>query len=243
MFQLNLPVYQGPLDLLLQLIERRELDITVVSLVQVTEQFLGYMRATEHVDAEALAEFVRIAARLIYIKSIALLPRSAEGKEEAEEETPDRALAQMLVEYHRFKQVAEALQQMEEQRRHVYPRLAPPPAVPPPLGLEQVTPERLLQIFREVITRRRATPEPAVIERENFTVEQKIETILRSLQETGELRFHAFVASSSCRVEVIVSLLALLELLKAGRVVAQQEELFGDIVVLPTPPQRRARRR
>ena len=109
-FQLRLPVFEGPLDLLLYLIEREELDITAVSLVQVTGQYLSHLRSGEQIDADALAEFIVIGARLIYLKSRALLPQP-QADEEVEELGED--LVQRLREYRRFKEAAGHLKELE----------------------------------------------------------------------------------------------------------------------------------
>src|SRR3989304_337605 len=101
-FQLQLPVFEGPLDLLLYLIEREELDITAVSLVQVTDQYLSYLRSGEQIDATALAEFIAIGARLLYLKSRALLPKPPPAEEPLEGLAED--LVQRLREYRRFKE-------------------------------------------------------------------------------------------------------------------------------------------
>jgi segregation and condensation protein A len=239
-FELNLPIYQGPLEVLLELIERQELDITVVSLVQVTDQFLEYMRTVEHLDPEALAEFVSIGSRLIYMKSAALLPRPiVEPAEEADGE----ALAQMLIEYRRFREAAAALRQLEASGRQVYPRLAPPPSVPPPHGLDAVTIDRLLDMFRAALQRRPPPEAPAVVERQEITVEQKIEQVLAALRAHRSVPFSSLIADATRRVEVVITLLALLELIKAGRIAAQQDMLFGEIVIVAIEPARRARRR
>jgi segregation and condensation protein A len=225
---------------LLQLIERQELDITVVSLVQVTDQFLEYMRRVEQIDPESLAEFVSIGARLIYIKSAALLARPVENEQE---EDDGEQLAQMLIEYRRFREAAAALREIEGQGRQVYPRIAPPPAIPPPLGLDSVTQEKLLDLFRAALNRRTEELEPVIVERQEFTVEEKMDLVIGALRVAREVRFSSLIADVSNRVEVVITLLALLELLKAGRIVAQQEMLFGDIVVYPAEPRRRQRRR
>ena len=111
-FQLQLPVFEGPLDLLLHLIEREEMDITAVSLVQVTDQYLSHLRSGQQIDATALAEFIAIGARLLYLKSRALLPQPAVDEEEEEELGDD--LVQRLREYRRYKEAAGTLREIEE---------------------------------------------------------------------------------------------------------------------------------
>ena len=230
MFELKLPVFEGPLDLLLHLIEKEELDITTVSLVQVTDQYLAQLRSLEGINLDALADFVSIGAKLIYLKSRALLPRPP-----AEEEV-GRELTEMLKEYRRFKEVATVLRAIEDEGLRAYPRLAPPPDVPLPAGLHKVTLDRLLALFREALDRLPAEPSIG-IERSAVTVRQKLEEIETALKRTGRLSFRSLVSACRSRVEVIVSFMAVLELIKNLRVSAEQEELFGDIalVALETP--------
>ncbi len=128
-YTVQLPVFEGPLDLLLHLIERAELDITRVALAQVTDQFLGYLRAMQDRRMDLAASFVVVAARLLQIKSEALLPRPPER--EAGEEDPGDALARQLRLYKQFKDVAMLLHQREEAGLRTFLRLAPPPKVPP----------------------------------------------------------------------------------------------------------------
>ena len=170
-FQLQLPVFEGPLDLLLYLIERQELDITAVSLVQVTDQYLSYLRSGEQIDATALAEFIATGARLLLLKSRALLPKPP--VEEEPEEDLGEELVRRLREYRRFKEVAGALRDIEESGRHAYPRQAPPPSVPLPTGLDGVTLDLLLQLFHVALEREPAAEPEGAIERREVAVDAK----------------------------------------------------------------------
>src|SRR5260221_40455 len=136
-YTVQLPVYAGPLDLLLQLIERDELDITRVSLAQVTDQFLAYLKVLETMDLGDIADFLVIAARLILIKSEALLPRPVERQ--PGEEDPGDELARLLIAYKRYKEIAGTLRQREEAGLRTYLRLAPPPKMEAQLDLSGVT--------------------------------------------------------------------------------------------------------
>ena len=232
MFQLKLSVFEGPLDLLLHLIEKEDLDITTVSLVQVTDQYMAYLHSGDRIDLPALAEFVAVAAKLLYLKSCALLPRppEAEGVEPSEEDVGEE-LTRLLREYKRFKEASESLRQLEEEGFRAYPRLAPPPDMPLPLGLDGVTVDLLMGIFREALERQPQEPVGA-IEREEITVEQKVEEITAALSREGRLSFRRLVSACRSRMEVVVSFLAVLELIKALRVRAQQDGLFGDILLV-----------
>jgi segregation and condensation protein A len=229
MFELKLPVFEGPLDLLLHLIEKEELDITAVSLVQVADQYLAHLQSMEAISLDVLADFVTIGAKLIYLKSRALLPRQADAEEEEEPSVEEvgRELTEMLQEYRRFKEVAGVLRAIEDEGLHAYPRTAPPPEVPLPTGLKKVTLDRLLELFQEALQRHPAAP--AAVERERVTVRQKIEEIESRMRSGGRLSFDSLIAACRSRIEVIVSFLAVLELIKALRLSAEQEGLFGDI--------------
>jgi segregation and condensation protein A len=233
MYELKLPVFEGPLELLLQLIEKEELDITTVSLVQVTDQYLEHLRSLEETDADALADFISIGAKLLLLKSRALLPQQpgAEEEEPSAEEVGEE-LTRLLEEYRLFRQAAGDLREMEDRGWRAYPRLAAPPEVELPTGLERVTLRRLLKIVQETLSRHPAEPEGA-IEREEITIQQKLEEIESTLAAHGRASFRRLMEACRSRVEIIVSFLAVLELIKAQRVEAEQVELFGDILLVP----------
>jgi segregation and condensation protein A len=235
-FELKLSVFQGPLDLLLQLVEREELDITAVSLAQVTDQYWAHLRSTEGLDAEALAEFIAVGARLLYIKSRALLPELRARQPEEEKKDVGEGLAEMLVEYKRFREAAKGFRDLEEQGRRAYPRLAAPSKdflLPP--GLKGVTLEGLLNIFQEALSRQPAEPEEGAIEREAVTVEDKMAAVMAAVSSgSGRVSFRALVEACTSRIEVVVVFLAVLELIKAGQVVARQRGRFRDIILAAT---------
>ncbi|MGD2163681.1 MAG: segregation/condensation protein A, partial [Anaerolineales bacterium] len=160
-YTIHLPVYEGPLDLLLELIERAELDITKVSLAQVTDQYLEYIRELRELDIENLASFLVIAARLIQIKSESLLPRPP--LREPGEEDPGDALARQLVAYKRYKQVAIMLSEREQAGLRSYLRISTPVRIiEPKLDLEGITLEDLYAAMIEVLEQQ---PEPDRLER------------------------------------------------------------------------------
>ena len=236
MFELKLSVFQGPLDLLLDLIEREELDITAVSLAQVTDQYWAHLRSVEGQDPEALAEFIVVGARLLYIKSRALLPELRPRERESEKKDAGEAQAQMLVEYKRFREAAGAFRDLEEQGRRAYPRLAPASkdVVLPP-GLKCVTLDCLLNIFEEALSRQPAEPEEGAIEREAVTVEEKMAAVMAAVASgSGRVSFRALVEACSSRMEIVVVFLAILELIKAGQLVGRQRGRFRDIMMIAT---------
>ena len=226
-FQLQLTVFEGPLDLLLHLIEQEELDITAVSLVQVTGQYLTYLRSGEQIDATALAEFIAIGARLLYLKSRALLPQPVVDEEPEEDLSDD--LVRRLREYRRYKEAAAMLQGIEETGLRTYPRLAPPTDLPLPTGLTDVTLDLMARIFREVLERKPEEEPQGVVERLEVTVEEKVELLTEQLQGRRMVSFRAFISQCRSRIEVIVSFMAVLDLIKSLVLRAEQDVAFGDI--------------
>jgi segregation and condensation protein A len=233
-FEIRLPAFEGPLDLLLYLLEKEELDITSISLVQVTDQYLSHLHSLETINMDALADFVAVGAKLLLLKSRALLPQEPGAAEEGEEEEDvGEELARLLIEYRRFKEAAAALRQREDQGLRSYPRLGLPPEVPLSLGLDRVTLRKLTRIFREALRRLPPEEEAGTIDRQEVSIQEKAEEILAALAQKGRLSFRRLVSTCRSRLEVVLSFLAVLELIKAQRVVAEQERLFGDIRLLP----------
>jgi segregation and condensation protein A len=227
-YTVTIPVYEGPLDLLLRLIEHAELDITAVSLAMVTDQYLTYIRQLENAHAEEISAFLVIAAKLIQIKSEALLPRPP--VREAGEEDPAENLARQLRIYKRFKEIANELEQRDLQGLHTYLRLAPPPKVEGRLDLSEITLMDLLEAAQSTFLQEKEKQSlETVISAPRVTIRQKIAYISDALSRDKNSSFKILVGSESTRLEVVVTFLALLELIKRYRVSAQQDALFGDI--------------
>lgn len=227
-YLVQIPVYEGPLDLLLQLIERAELDITVVTLAMVTDQYLQYIRQMPEARAEEISAFLVIAAKLIQIKSEALLPRPP--VREAGEEDPAENLARQLRIYKRFKEIATLLEQRDAQGLHTYLRLAPPPKVEGRLDLSDLTLMDLLEAAQGAFQQEKEKQSlGTVISAPKVTIRQKIAYISERLSKNRQSSFKELVESGNSRLEVVVTFLALLELVKRYRVSARQEALFGDI--------------
>jgi segregation and condensation protein A len=231
-FPVDLPVYQGPLDLLLQLIEREELDITKVALAQVTDQYLAHVRALEQHDLANIADFVIIAARLLLIKSEALLPRPPQRA--PGEEDPGDELARQLILYKKYKEIGEILRHREAEGLRTFLRTAAPPKADPKLDLSNLTP---LDLFRAVTRALALLPDsPAVSEvviPQEVTIRDKIRRVQTALRAHGRARFFDLLAESQSRIEIMITFLAILELVKQRRVAAFQEKVFGDILVEP----------
>lgn len=229
-YKVQTPVYEGPLDLLLSLIERAELDITTVSLAMVTDQYLAHINATEVLNADEISVFLVIAAKLIQIKSEALLPRPP-TREPGEEDT-GQALVDQLKLYKRFKEIGGWLNAREQANLRTYLRVAPPPKVEPKLDLSNITLEKLLVAAAEVFAREKAkSPLATVIAAPRVTIREKIDMISKMLKDVQRATFSTLIKDSTSRLEVVVTFLAMLELIKRYRVQAHQEGLFGDIEI------------
>lgn len=229
-YTINTEVFAGPLDLLLQLIERAELDITRLALAQVTDQFLEYMHAMEQENAAEVSAFLVIAARLVQIKSSALLPRQ-ESQEIPLEEDPGEALARQLIIYKRFKELSHYLETREDEGFRTYLRLDTNPRVqiPTKLDLSELTLESLLEAAEEIFGGAELPPLSEVVSIPRITIREKIDAIIDRLK-TGQLStFKSVLKDSHSRLEMVVTFLALLELIKRHLVAANQNALFGEI--------------
>lgn len=235
-YEVKLSVFEGPLDLLLHLIEREELDITKVSLAQVTDQYLEYLSLLGELNAEILADFLVVAAKLLLIKSEMLLPRPPKAPDEEEEDVGDE-LARQLIEYKKFKEVALGLQQREEMGLRAYVRVAPLPKLERPLDLGDVSLADLVEAVQLALdVRPPAPPVSEVVAPFTITVAEKMALIEERLGRQRRVSFNHLLAQATSRLEIIVTFLAVLELIKLNGVEVQQERLFGEIFVLAKPP-------
>ena len=229
-YTVQTPVYEGPLALLLDLIERSELDITAVSLAQVTEQYLTYVRALENVTADELSTFLVVASKLIQIKSEALLPRPP--VREVGEEDPAEDLARQLRLYKLYKEVGIWLEDRQHKNLRTYLRVAPPPKVEAKLDLSNLTLEKLVAAA-EAAFKKEAEKKPlgTVIAPPRVTIREKIDQIAKLMKEVEKSTFSALIAEGASRIEIVVTFLAMLELIKRYRIHAHQDDLFGDIEI------------
>lgn len=249
-YLISQPAFEGPLDLLLHLINRQELEITEISLMAVTENYLKTLANLEELEPGSLADFLVVASRLLYIKSRALLPRPSKADDDDEEEDPGDALIRQLIEYRQFKEVAASLKEREEQGLRVYLRMAPGPELERRLDLSNVDLDKLHNAVRKALQKIEAEPPPLPkVHTYPITVAEQIENVRnyirnahqlirnRSIQEVTEpVRFVHLLTQSPDRMEVIVTFLAVLELIKQHELMAVQDNTFGEIVLLPFEP-------
>ena len=234
-YQVKLQVFEGTLDLLLYLIRKNEVDIYNIPVATITQQYLDYLNMMQLLDLNVAGEFLVMAATLMQIKSRLLLPAEERPAEEAEEEDPREELVRRLLEYQRFKEVARHLAALEWQRRHVFVRTGTPGDLPPASAEDAPHFEAslfdLLSAFSKVLTTV-SKDQLYEIVRDEVTVEQKVQELLEHLAQRPSLTFEALFATSQTRIQIIATFLALLELVRLKEVSAQQDTLFGSIIIV-----------
>ena len=231
-YTVSTPVYEGPLDLLLQLIERAELDITKLALAQVTEQYLVHLRSLQQRAAQDVSAFLVVAARLLQIKSEALLPRTP--VREAGEEDPAEALTRQLLAYKRYKEIAQTLHERESAGLRTYLRLAPPPKVQGTVDLSEYTLNDLVHAVRSAFAQAEDRPElKTVVAAPRITIRDRIRHIVSRIKISQQTSFRNILGAGHTRMEIVVTFLAMLELVKRRYLEARQEALFGDIELVP----------
>ncbi|MBI5305948.1 MAG: segregation/condensation protein A [Chloroflexi bacterium] len=239
MHSFRLPEFEGPLDLLLQLIERNEMDITRVSLAAVTDQFLDIISAPGAVELSQLADYLVIAAKLILTKSRLLLPQP-EADAPVAEEDPGEALARQLREYKMFKQIAAHLREREQKGMRMFARLAPPPKLPPrEWKIEGANADDLARALHRALKLRPAMPQGTLTVPLAVSIDERIHAILNMTADGTRVSFVRLLNDAATRVEVIVTFLAVLEMIKRRQINARQDGLFGEIVLerrTDTPP-------
>lgn len=237
-YRVSTTLYEGPLDLLLQLIERAELDITSLALAQVTESYLTHLKAMQasSLNASEVSGFLLIAARLVQIKSAALLPRPPLETTPIEEEDPGEALARQLVIYKRFKEIAVNLNQRETSGLRTFLRVAAPNVkVEGKLDLSGITLSNLVEAANSIFLSQPELPALSqVVAAPRVTIREKIMTIVRLLRHYGSTTFSHFLKQRGDKLEIVVTFLAMLELIKRHVVDANQGQIFGDIEIRAT---------
>lgn len=239
----KLQVFEGPLDLLLHLIEKNKVDIYDIPISEITDQYLEYMRAMDLEDMDISSEFLVMAAELLLIKSKMLLP--AETNEEGEEEDPRAGLVERLIEYKMFKYLAQGLSRQEARaKKRCYREMSIPEDLeytPEPVDLEKlldgVDLSMLQRVFAEVMQRSRERIDPVKasfgrIEEEPVNYAAKTTEIRQYIKkEKKNISFRKMLENSSSMDEVIVSFLVILELMRDGTVQIRQDTLFDDIYI------------
>lgn len=227
-YMYKLENFEGPLDLLLEIIKKNKMDIEEVRLADITAQYMQYIRDVDNLDMEKAAEFILMASTLIEIKSKALMPRIEE--EQAEEEDSEAILKMRIKEYQLFKETAQQLQSYENVN-HFY-KAPDKSAGDPRIVLKDMALDSLLDAFVKLMTkvdRELITEEPRKIVKDRFTVAEKIQATKEQLLEKKHMRFEELFERSQTRSELINVFMALLELLKMQFAKIEQTGLFGKI--------------
>ena len=234
-YKVQFEVFEGPLDLLLYLIKKEEVDIYEVNLTQLATQFIEYIDLMRQFDLEIAGEFLVMASTLMYIKSRELLPVDQQVQVEGEEEGEDPRweLIRQLVEYKKFKDAAARLQVLEAEQENIFPRLPGKlefeSAAPPPRP--DVSIFDLLNAVNGVLQRFTRREDRGDIFEDKWIVSEKIEVILRLISGRGSLRFAELFERAASRSEVVCTFLALLELIRLRQLVCSQPEPFGEIEI------------
>jgi segregation and condensation protein A len=236
-YQVDLATFRGPLDLLLYLVKRNEVDICDIPIATVTEQFLHYLQVLEMIDVEWAGDFLVMAATLMEIKSRLLLPRAEETTEE--EDDPRLDLVRQLLEYKKFKDAAVLLETRAEEQLSRLPRQPVDP--PTPRGVEQ-QPLRAVELWDLVsafgrLMRETMALQPQQIVMDETPMQVHMENILHRLEQEERLSLSTLFTPPYTRGRLLGLFLAILELIKGRHIVIEQEKVFGDILLTRRPPE------
>lgn len=232
--------FDGPLDLLLHLIGKAQVDIKDIFVSEITDQYIESVRNAPDLDMDDATDFLVMAATLLEIKSRAMLPKPPPVGED--EEDPEQALIRQLEEYKRFKESAIAMQEFERAAQDIFTKLPEEYPLPPQeTELVGLTLEGLTEAFLRIWARKPAADEvteenhyaPRDIRRDEHTVQECMLTLLHGIRKKGRMRFDEAFSAAPTKEEVVTLFLALLELLKLGEMHLEQEDVYSEILLLP----------
>ena len=238
----KLQVFEGPLDLLLHLIDKNKIDIYDIPIVEITNQYLEYIEAMEREDLNVMSEFLVMAATLLDIKCRMLLPK--EENEEGEEEDPRQELVDQLLEYKLYKHMSYELRERQNDSENIMYKEASVPAevlayeepVDLDLLLGDLTLNKLNVIFQDVMKRQVNKIDPVrskfgKIQKEEVTVEEKLQYIIDYAKTHTTFSFRSLLTKQSSKTQIVVTFLAILQLMKEGTIAIEQEQPFDDIII------------
>lgn len=238
----KLQVFEGPLDLLLHLIDKNKIDIYDIPIVEITNQYMDYIRTMEKEDLNIMSEFLLMAATLLDIKCKMLLPREVD--EDGEEEDPRQELVEKLLEYKMYKYMSFELRDRELDGEKTMCKMATIPKevmeyvepVDLDLLLEDVTLQRLNMIFKDVMKRRVDKIDPVrskfgKLEKEEVTLDEKLEYVINYLKQNHKFSFRQLLTKQSSKTQIVVTFLAVLQLMKEGMIIVEQEHHFDDLYI------------
>lgn len=239
---IKLQVFEGPLDLLLHLIEKNKVDIYDIPIVEITEQYLEYIRQLETEDMNVMSEFLLMAATLLDIKCRMLLPR--EVNEEGEEEDPREELVQKLLEYKMYKYMSFELKdrQMDADKNYYKPPTIPEEvaAFKPPVDFDELLADvnlaRLHEIFKATLKRQEDKIDPirsqfGRIEKDEINMDEKLGYIQNYIRMHKTFSFRKLLEKEDNKMEIVITFLTILEMMKMGQITIEQDNLFDDIII------------
>ncbi len=236
-YRIKLQNFEGPLDLLLFLIKKNEVDIYDIPIADITKQYMEYVEIIQMLDLEGASEFILLAATLIRIKAKMLLPRPKSDDEDEEIVDPRMELVTRLIEYKRFKELSFKLSDIEDTQRNFFQRGFYPDAERDSEdGIEldeDVSLFSLISVFRQVLDR---MPKETYhhVEDLQISLEEQIEFVINNLQKVKQISFVDLIAHLRSKLIVVVTFMAILELMKRGDIVARQSMPFGEIWIVRT---------
>jgi segregation and condensation protein A len=230
-YRVTLPVYEGPLDLLIHLININEVDIYNIPIAQITNEYLEYIHLMKELNLEVASEFILLAATLIYIKSKSLLPKSPDDLQEEDKLDPQAELLELLLEHQKFKKTAEMLKQRSEERKQIWTRSS--------TELEENIEEDavvevglfdLITALKKILQQSERT-QPLNLKKKEYTLEKKVKELEKILTEKKRLTFSSFFIKLKTKIEIILYFLALLELVRRGQIKIYQRKPLGEIII------------
>ena len=238
-YKVKFEVFEGPLDLLLYLIKKQEVDIYEVNLTQLATQFIEYIEVMRVLDLDVAGEFLVMASTLMYLKSRELLPVDLQVKAEEEDdgEDPRWELIRQLVEYKKFKDAASALQSLETRQENVYPREAPQPVFEKEMDKPDVSIFDLINAVNSILKRvaQREGDQREIFE-DKWSVSEKIEMLVNLIESKPRLKFSELFENATSRTEVVVTFLAMLELIRLKQIICVQSDSFAEIEITKAEP-------
>ena len=245
---IKLQAFEGPLDLLLHLIDKNKVNIYDIPIVLITDQYLEYVNAMDKQDLDVVSEFLVMAATLIDIKSKMLLPKNPTADED-ENEDPRKELVERLLEYKKYKLIADELKDMSvDAEKNMYkiptiPEEVSKYEVPVDLNelLSDITISKLNTVFQQVMKKQVDKIDPirskfGKIEKEEVNLEDKIDFLMEYVNNHEEFSFKDLLESQNSKMQIVVMFLAILEMIKIGRITVVQEEIFDDIIIRRATP-------
>lgn len=235
-YQVKIPVFEGPMDLLLHLIEKNEVEISNIPIAMITQQYLDYLELAGELDLELTSEFLLMACTLLSIKARMLLPKPPKAAEAEEETDPRQELVDKLLEYKHYKEKADTFKNMEARQAQVFTRdideLKLLKEFPPANPLGSLTLADLFAAYSQALLRWEKRQEVVAIPMTPITIQDKIDQISGQLRESSQgLSFLGILCAAASKEEIILAFLAILEMCRLGIITLVQTKLFADILI------------